>query len=142
MIQGSLNPNITFIVETLWPVAWNPKFTSVIWGKNRKMQIKNVKTKISTKKMRFFLMFQWSSFNPKISFLGQKVCSVVREQTHTHTETDSHRETHTHTKVNTEDTLSWFQEFFLQPIIKGLSETFCGYACGWLKIIILRDGVQ
>ena len=46
--------------------------------------------------------------NPKIRFLGQKVCSVG--QLHTHR--------HTHTKVNTEDTLSGFQDFFLQPIIK------------------------
>ena len=30
--------------------------------------------------MRFFLMFQ-GSFKPKIRFLGQKVCSVVRGQT-------------------------------------------------------------
>ena len=36
------------------------------------------------------------------------LCSVASEHTHTHT--------HTHTKVNTEDTLSWFQECFLQPI--------------------------
>ena len=42
------------------------------------------------------------SFNPKIWFISQKVCSA-----HTHTDT-----------VNTEDTVSGFQEFFLQPIIK------------------------
>ena len=30
MVQGSLNPNITFLCEKLWQVAWNPKFTSVI----------------------------------------------------------------------------------------------------------------
>ena len=35
------------------------------------------------KKMRFFLMSQ-GSFNPKIRFLGQKVCPVARRQTHTH----------------------------------------------------------
>ena len=23
IVQGSLNPNITFLVEKLWPVAWN-----------------------------------------------------------------------------------------------------------------------
>ena len=33
-----------------------------------------------TKKMCFFLMSQ-GSFSPKISFLGQKVCSVARAQT-------------------------------------------------------------
>ena len=48
------------------------------------------------------------SLNPKIRFLGQKVCSVARIQTDTQTDT----------KVNTEDTLSGFQDFFLQPIIK------------------------
>ena len=62
------------------------------------------------KKMRFFLMSQ-GSFNQKIRFLGQKVCPVARGQT----------DGQTHTKVNTEDTLSGFQEFFLQPIIKERS---------------------
>ena len=42
------------------------------------------------------------SLDPKIRFLGQKVCF-------------------SHTKVNTGDTLSVFQEFFLQPIIKDQS---------------------
>ena len=59
------------------------------------------------KKMRFFLMSQ-GSLNPKIRFLGQKMCSVARLQT----------DTQTHTKVTTVGTLSGFQEFFLQPIIK------------------------
>ena len=60
--------------------------------------------------MCLFLMSQ-GSFSPKIGFLGQKVCSVAREQIHM--------------KVNTEDTLSEFQEFFLQPIIKdqNISDT-------------------
>ena len=45
------------------------------------MSIKSVKVKISkNKKMRFFLMSQ-GSFNPKISFLGQKVCPVARVRT-------------------------------------------------------------
>ena len=35
------------------------------------------------KKMRFFLMSQ-GSLDPKIRFLGQRVCSVAREQTHRH----------------------------------------------------------
>ena len=48
------------------------------------------------------------SLNPKIRFVGQKVCSVARERT----------DTQTHTKVTTEGTLSGFQDFFLQPIIK------------------------
>ena len=59
------------------------------------------------KKMRFFLMSQ-GSLNPKIRFLGQKVYAVARG--HTYTQTD--------TKVTTMGTLSGFQEFFLQPIIK------------------------
>ena len=72
------------------------------------------------KKMRFFLMSQ-GSLDPKIRFIGQKVCSVAR--VHTDRQTD--------TKVNTEDTLSGFQEFFLQPIIKDRSnifKTLCSYA--------------
>ena len=59
------------------------------------------------KKMRFFLMSQGSLY-PKIRFLAQKLWSVARVQ----------RNTQTHTKVNTEGTLSGFQDFFLQPIIK------------------------
>ena len=54
------------------------------------------------------------SFNPKIRFLGQKVCSVARLHTHTHT------------KVTTVGTLSGFQEFFLQPIIKDRPKTCLG----------------
>ena len=57
--------------------------------------------------MCFFLMSQ-GSFSPKIRFLDLKVCSVARLQTHRQT----------HTKVTTVCTLSGFQEFFLQPIIK------------------------
>ena len=72
------------------------------------MPIKSVKMKISkNKKMRFFLMSQ-GSFHPKIRFLDQKVCFVARLQT----------DRQTHTKVITEGSLSGFQEFFLQPIIK------------------------
>ena len=51
------------------------------------MPIKSVKMKISkNKKMRFFLMSQ-GSLDPKIRFIGQKVCSVAREQTDTQTDT-------------------------------------------------------
>ena len=83
------------------------------------MPIKSVKIKISkNKKMRFFLMFQ-GSLDPKIRFLGQKVSSVALVLTDTQTDT----------KVNTEDTLSGFQEFFLQPIIKERSNC--------IKIIII-----
>ena len=43
------------------------------------------------KKMRFFLMSQ-GSFDPKIRFIGQKLCTVARVQTHrqTHRQTDRH----------------------------------------------------
>ena len=74
--------------------------------KKRNMPIKSVKMKISkNKKMRFFLMSQ-GSLDPKIRFLGQKVCSVARVQTDT--QTDRQTDTQTDTKVNTEDTLSGF----------------------------------
>ena len=50
------------------------------------MPIKSVKINISkNKKMRFFPMSQ-GSFNPKIKFLGQKVCSVARVQTDRNTD--------------------------------------------------------
>jgi len=75
------------------------------------MTIKSLKMKITkNKKMRFFLMSQ-GSFDQKICFLGLKMCSVARGQT----------DRQTHTKVKTEDTLSGFQEFSLQPIIKDRS---------------------
>jgi hypothetical protein len=58
------------------------------------MPIKSVKMKIlKNKKMRFFLMSQ-GSLDPKIWFLGQKVCSVARVQTDTQTDGQ------TDTKVN------------------------------------------
>ena len=43
--------------------------------------------------------------------MNQKVCSATRA--HTHTKTD--------TKVDTEDTLSGFKEYFIQLIIKDQS---------------------
>ena len=57
------------------------------------MPIKSIKIKIpKNKKAHFFLMSQ-GSLDPKIRFLGQKVCSVARVQTdrhtHAHTQTDS-----------------------------------------------------
>ena len=58
------------------------------------------------------------SLNPKIKFLGQKVCSVGRERTDTQTDRQ------THTKVTTEGTLSGFQDFVLQPIIKDRPNSF------------------
>ena len=106
MVQGSLNPNITFLGEKLWPLAWNKKFTG---RKHWKMPIKSVKMKILKRKIKinFYLMFQ-GSLNPKCRFLGQKVCFVARVQTH------RQKDRQTDTKVNTE-------EFFLQPIIKDWS---------------------
>ena len=56
------------------------------------------------KKMRFFLMSQ-GSLNQKIRFLDQKVCPVDRSQQDTQTEPLT-------------VTLSGFQDFFLQAIIK------------------------
>ena len=74
------------------------------------MPIKSLKMKISkNKKMRFFLMSQ-GSLDPKIRFIGQKVCSVARVQTDRHTDRQTDRQTDT--KVNTEDTLSGFQDIF------------------------------
>ena len=90
-------PKIRFLGQKVCPVARGQtdrrKNLLVLYkGKNRKMPIKSVKMKISkNKKMRFFLMSQ-GSFNPKIRFLGQKVCPVARPQTHRHT--DTHTDTH------------------------------------------------
>ena len=33
MMQGPLNPNISFLREKLWPASWKLKFTNVIEGK-------------------------------------------------------------------------------------------------------------
>ena len=64
----------------LWTVAWNQKFTRVIC----------VKLKISkNQKSRFFLMSQ-GPFNPKIRFLGQKVCHVACLQTDTQSDYCGH----------------------------------------------------
>ena len=61
-------------------------------------------------KMRVFLISQ-GSLNPKNRFLGQKVCPAARSH--------KERQTHRHTdRVTTEGTLSGFQDFILQPIIK------------------------
>ena len=60
------------------------------------------------KEMRFFLMSQ-GSVNPKIRILGQKVLLTV---------VDRQTDRPTDTKVNKDETLSGFQEFLFQPIIK------------------------
>ena len=49
MVKDPLNPNITFLDEKLWPVAWNPNFTTVYKEKKWKMPIKIVKLKSSKK---------------------------------------------------------------------------------------------
>ena len=36
MVQDSLNPNITFLGEKMWPVAWNKKILLLYKGKNLK----------------------------------------------------------------------------------------------------------
>ena len=65
-----------------------PKISHTFLGE-KKLQVLYKKQKCKNenfekkKKMRFFLMSQ-GSFNPKIKFLGQKVCSVAREHTDTH----------------------------------------------------------
>ena len=93
------------------------------------MPIKSVKMKISkNKKMRFFLMFQ-GSLNPKIRFLTQKLWSVARVQTHTQTDA----------KVNTEGTLSGFQDFFLQPVIKDWPKKSARFSCHNNKSLKLNN---
>ena len=66
MVQASLNPNITFLGEKLWPVAWNQKFTSVIQGKKRKNANKKRKKMKISKKSAFFSC----QLIPKIRFLA------------------------------------------------------------------------
>ena len=88
MVQGSLNPNIILLHKKNDQQLENKNLLVLYKEKNTKMPIKSVKMKISkNKKMRFFLMSQ-GSLDPKIRFLGQKVCSVARVQTH--------RQTHRH----------------------------------------------
>ena len=41
--ESSLNPNITFIDEKLWPVAWNQRITSVIQSSVPSYENKNNK---------------------------------------------------------------------------------------------------
>ena len=63
---------------------------------------------LEKKKKEFFFLISQGSFNPKIPRSKGVLCSPCAER-------------HTDTKVNTEDTLSAFQEYFLQPIIKDRS---------------------
>ena len=63
----------------------------MLYKEKSKNAYKKRQNKNFEKKMRFFLMYQ-GSLNPKIRFLGQKMCSVARLQTHrqTATQTDTH----------------------------------------------------
>ena len=78
-------------------MMWRLTNTEMMRKEIHKILFQNVENQL---KMRFFLMSQ-GSFSPKIRFLGQKVCSVARGRTDT--------------QVKTEDTLSRYQAFFLQP---------------------------
>ena len=71
--------------------------------KKSKNAYKKRKMKISKKQKNVFFLVSQGSLNPKIRFLGQKVCPVARGQT----------DRHTHTKVNAEDTLSVIQDFMI-----------------------------
>ena len=62
--------------------------------------------------MRFFLVSQ-GSLNPKIRFLGQKVCPVGCLLT------DGHTDRQTHTKVTIEGTLSGFRDFYPSTYHQG-----------------------
>ena len=79
------------------------------------MPIKSVKIIIlKNKNVRFFIMSQGSLY-PKIRFPPQKLWSVARVQRHTHTQTDSK-------DVNTEGTLSGFQDFFSSTYHQGSAQ--------------------
>ena len=79
-------PKFNFLSQkmaVLSPVIFNKDYIA----KNSKIGIFSPKMNFSkNKKMRFFLMFQ-GSLDQKIRFLGQKVSSVARRQTHRHTDT-------------------------------------------------------
>ena len=69
-VQGSLNPNITFLGDKLWPVAWKKQQQVLYEEKSRKNSYKKHKNEnFEKQKMCFFLMSQ-ESLNPKIRFLG------------------------------------------------------------------------
>ena len=93
MVQGPLNKNIPFM-------------------KNCDRQLEN-KNLILLYEDNFERIIQPKNQVPK-SVLGSWI-------THIQTNRQTHRQTHTHTKVNTEDTLSGFQDVFLQPIITDRS---------------------
>ena len=65
------------------------------------------------------------SLNPRIRFLGQNVWPVARGRTDTN--------------VNTEGTLSGFQDFYLQPIIKDRPKNPCCSEVSLYSDIALRQ---
>ena len=80
------------------------------------------------KKMRFFLISQ-GSLNPKIRFLGQKMCSVARLQTDTHT--DRHESDYCRHPFRVSGD-------FLQPIIKDRPNNGCICLSGlWVYLMHL-----
>ena len=113
MVQGFLNPIITFLGEKLTG-SLKPKMYQCYKRKNSKNANKKRKNEnFEKQKNSFFSLMSQGTLNLKIRPLGQKVCLVARVQTDGQTDT----------KVNTEGTLSGFQEFFLQPIIKDRPNT-------------------
>ena len=64
--------------------------TQKILGKYRKIPIESIEIKIWTKQKQLLFSQVPRIIQPKIRFLGQKVCSVARVWTDTHTQTDTH----------------------------------------------------
>ena len=113
MAQGSLNPKNRFLGQKVCVAhtrthrhtdrqndyCGHSFRVSGFFPFNLSSRVVPIKGHNKTKK-GFFLMCQ-GSLNPKLRFLAQKLWSVARVQRHRQT----------HTKVNTEGTLSGFQEF-------------------------------
>ena len=78
MVQGSLNPNIIFLHETLWPVAWKKKkkYKCYIRKKTKNANKKRKNENFEKQKNVFFYMSQ-GSLDPKIRFIGQKLWLVA-----------------------------------------------------------------
>ena len=85
-------------------------FTSVIYGEKSKNVIKKRKNENSKKTFVF----------THVPIITQPKNQVPRSKG---VLCSSRTDRHTDTKVNTEDTLSGFQDFFLQPIIKDRPNT-------------------
>ena len=88
MSQGSINQKIRFLGQKVCHVAreqTGTKVTTVCTLSGFQEFFLFIKDR---PKMRFFLIAQ-GSFNPKIRFLGQKVCPVARSRTDT--QTDRHQ---------------------------------------------------